>query len=112
MSASSAFVYSPILQPQQPNLNCRSAPIKRAIHRWSILEFLEHGKVKSIIKDENLRYLEQIIGSGGIPTNSKSKTSSADSNLGPRWEGSDKTKDLPTFGLRILEMKLEFPRVG
>ncbi|GBM82785.1 hypothetical protein AVEN_10414-1 [Araneus ventricosus] len=39
-----------------------------------------------------------MIGSGGIPTNSKSKTPSADSNLGPRCEGSGKTKDLPTLG--------------
>ncbi|GBM27793.1 hypothetical protein AVEN_254942-1 [Araneus ventricosus] len=39
-----------------------------------------------------------MIRSGGIPTNSKSKTSSADSNLGPRCEGSDTIKDLPTLG--------------
>ncbi|GBN12058.1 hypothetical protein AVEN_190412-1 [Araneus ventricosus] len=41
------------------------------------------------------------IGSDGIPKNSKSKTPSADSNLGPRCEGSGKTKDLPTLGLRV-----------
>ncbi|GBN18626.1 hypothetical protein AVEN_227921-1 [Araneus ventricosus] len=41
------------------------------------------------------------IGSGGIPTNSKSKTPSADSNLGPRCEGSGKTKYLPTLGPRM-----------
>ncbi|GBM28482.1 hypothetical protein AVEN_135653-1 [Araneus ventricosus] len=40
-------------------------------------------------------------GSGGIPANSKSKTPSADSNLGPRCEASDKTKDLPTLGPRV-----------
>ncbi|GBL80556.1 hypothetical protein AVEN_225250-1 [Araneus ventricosus] len=42
-----------------------------------------------------------MIGNGGIPTNSKSKTSSADSNLGPRCEGSGKTKNLPTLVPRI-----------
>ncbi|GBM43111.1 hypothetical protein AVEN_222167-1 [Araneus ventricosus] len=46
-------------------------------------------------------YVEQMIGSGGIPTNSKSKISSADSNLGPRCEGSGKTKDLHTLGPRF-----------
>ncbi|GBN29128.1 hypothetical protein AVEN_55449-1 [Araneus ventricosus] len=45
--------------------------------------------------------LEQMIGSGGIPTNSKSKTSSTDSNLGPRCESSGKEKDLPTLGPRV-----------
>ncbi|GBN61402.1 hypothetical protein AVEN_173807-1 [Araneus ventricosus] len=39
-----------------------------------------------------------MIETGGIPTNSNSKTSSADSNLGPRCENSSKTKDLPTLG--------------
>ncbi|GBM14966.1 hypothetical protein AVEN_116608-1 [Araneus ventricosus] len=33
--------------------------------------------------------------------NSKSKTPSADSNLGPRCEGSGRTKDLPTLGPRV-----------
>ncbi|GBO46785.1 hypothetical protein AVEN_124390-1 [Araneus ventricosus] len=41
------------------------------------------------------------IGSGGIPKNSKSKTPCADSNLGPRCEGSEKTKSLPTLGPRV-----------
>ncbi|GBN27135.1 hypothetical protein AVEN_120330-1 [Araneus ventricosus] len=42
-----------------------------------------------------------VMRSGGIPTNSKSKTPFADSNLGPRCEGSGKTKDLPTLGPRV-----------
>ncbi|GBM01070.1 hypothetical protein AVEN_136626-1 [Araneus ventricosus] len=42
-----------------------------------------------------------MIGSGGIPTNSKFKTSSADCNLGPRCESSAKTKNLPTLGPRV-----------
>ncbi|GBO25482.1 hypothetical protein AVEN_147032-1 [Araneus ventricosus] len=42
-----------------------------------------------------------MIGSGRIPANSKSKTSSADSNLGPRCEGSGKTKVLPSLGPRV-----------
>ncbi|GBM83983.1 hypothetical protein AVEN_264227-1 [Araneus ventricosus] len=41
------------------------------------------------------------IGSGGIPKNSKSKTPCADSNFGPRCEGSGKTKDMPTLGPRV-----------
>ncbi|GBO12540.1 hypothetical protein AVEN_130629-1 [Araneus ventricosus] len=42
-----------------------------------------------------------MIGSDGIPTTSKSKTSSADFNLGPRCEGSGKTKELPTLRHRV-----------
>ncbi|GBN18409.1 Neuropeptide-like 1 [Araneus ventricosus] len=38
-----------------------------------------------------------MIESGGIQKNSKSKTSSADSNLGPRCEASGTSKDLPTL---------------
>ncbi|GBM55342.1 hypothetical protein AVEN_252707-1 [Araneus ventricosus] len=54
-----------------------------------------------------------MIGSGGIQTNSKSKTSSADSNLGPRCEGSGKTKDLPTLGPRFeARNEIRNPRVG
>ncbi|GBM12098.1 hypothetical protein AVEN_19078-1, partial [Araneus ventricosus] len=39
--------------------------------------------------------------SGGIPTNSNSKTPSTDSNLGPRCEGAGRTKDLHTLGPRV-----------
>ncbi|GBN62288.1 hypothetical protein AVEN_5728-1 [Araneus ventricosus] len=42
-----------------------------------------------------------MIASVGIPTNSKSKTSSADPNLRSRCEGRGKTKDLPTLGTRV-----------
>ncbi|GBN86342.1 hypothetical protein AVEN_80137-1 [Araneus ventricosus] len=42
-----------------------------------------------------------MIGSGGIQKNSKSKTSSDDSNLGSRCKASGKTKDLPTLGPRV-----------
>ncbi|GBM49780.1 hypothetical protein AVEN_60510-1 [Araneus ventricosus] len=41
------------------------------------------------------------IGNAGIPKNSESKTPSADSNLGPRCEGSGRTKDLPTLGPQV-----------
>ncbi|GBL99911.1 hypothetical protein AVEN_19413-1 [Araneus ventricosus] len=71
--------------------------IKRAIHRCSNLEFLEHGKEKPFV---NMSW-SKWIGSGRIPKNSKSKTPSADSNLGPRCEGSGRTKNLPTLGPRV-----------
>ncbi|GBN01226.1 hypothetical protein AVEN_254363-1 [Araneus ventricosus] len=38
---------------------------------------------------------------GGIRKNLNSKTQSADSNLRPPFEGSGKTKDLPTLALRV-----------
>ncbi|GBM92327.1 hypothetical protein AVEN_136371-1 [Araneus ventricosus] len=73
----------------------------RAVHRSSEQEFLEHGKEKLTVKVENLSNLEQMIRSGGIQKNLKSKTQSADSNLRPRCEGSGKTKDLPTLAPRV-----------
>ncbi|GBL83042.1 hypothetical protein AVEN_165275-1 [Araneus ventricosus] len=42
-----------------------------------------------------------MIESGGIQKNSKSKTSSADSNLGPRCEAIGTSKDLPTLEPRF-----------
>ncbi|GBN37482.1 hypothetical protein AVEN_26088-1 [Araneus ventricosus] len=75
--------------------------IKRAIHCFSKLEFLELGKEKSIVKVKNLSNLKQMIRSGGIQKNLKSKTQSADSNLRPRCESSGKIKDLPTLDLRV-----------
>ncbi|GBL85194.1 hypothetical protein AVEN_222686-1 [Araneus ventricosus] len=75
--------------------------LKQAIHHSSKMEFLEHGKEKPIAKVENLSNLEQMILNGGIQKNLKSKTLSADSSLRPRCEGSGKTKDLPTLGLRV-----------
>ncbi|GBM42621.1 hypothetical protein AVEN_148948-1 [Araneus ventricosus] len=59
---------------------------KQAIHFSSKMEFLEYGKEKAIIKVENPSNLEEIIRKDGIRTNSKSKTSCADSNLRPRCE--------------------------
>ncbi|GBM06464.1 hypothetical protein AVEN_58309-1 [Araneus ventricosus] len=56
---------------------------KQSIHMSSKLEFLEHEKEKAILKVENLSNLEEMILSDGIPSNSKSKTSCADSNLRP-----------------------------
>ncbi|GBN84379.1 hypothetical protein AVEN_271817-1 [Araneus ventricosus] len=75
--------------------------IKQSIHRSSKMEILEHGKEKPIVKVENLSNLEQVIRNGGIQKNLKAKTQSADSNLGPRCEGSGKTKDLPTLPPRV-----------
>ncbi|GBN46797.1 hypothetical protein AVEN_127192-1 [Araneus ventricosus] len=65
------------------------------------MEFLEHGKDKPIVKVKNLSNLEQMIRNGGIQKNLKSKIQSKDSNLRPRCEGSDKTKDLPTLAPRV-----------
>ncbi|GBN13197.1 hypothetical protein AVEN_242431-1 [Araneus ventricosus] len=42
-----------------------------------------------------------MIRSGGTPTNSKSKASSAASSLRPRCEVSDKAKNLPTLEPRV-----------
>ncbi|GBN32478.1 hypothetical protein AVEN_220168-1, partial [Araneus ventricosus] len=42
-----------------------------------------------------------MIGSGGIPTNLKSKTSSANSNLRSRCDGKVKPKDMPELGARV-----------
>ncbi|GBN08943.1 hypothetical protein AVEN_11944-1 [Araneus ventricosus] len=45
------------------------------------MEFFEHGKEKAIISFKNRWKLAWRNGNAGIPTNSKSITSSADSNL-------------------------------
>ncbi|GBN88065.1 hypothetical protein AVEN_4253-1, partial [Araneus ventricosus] len=82
-------------------MNQHSKCIKRAIHRSSKLEFLEHRKEKLIVKVENLSNLEQMIRSGGIQTNLKSKRQSLDSKLRPRCESSGKAKDLPTLAPRV-----------
>ncbi|GBN14856.1 hypothetical protein AVEN_104173-1 [Araneus ventricosus] len=65
------------------------------------MEFWEHGKEEPIAKFENLSNLEQMVRNGGIQNNLKSKTPSADSNLGPRCECSSRTKDLPTLAPRV-----------
>ncbi|GBL72684.1 hypothetical protein AVEN_235838-1 [Araneus ventricosus] len=88
---SGVFVQSPYAS------RLRAKFTKQPIHRSSKLEILEHGKEKPIVKAENLSNLEQMIRSGGIQKNLKSKTASANSNLRPRCEGSGKTKDLPTL---------------
>ncbi|GBM27787.1 hypothetical protein AVEN_269741-1 [Araneus ventricosus] len=53
-----------------------------------------------------------MILSGGIPTNSKSKTSCADSNLRPRCETSGTSKGLPRLRPRDEARKSEIRRVG
>ncbi|GBL80351.1 hypothetical protein AVEN_92261-1 [Araneus ventricosus] len=54
-----------------------------------------------------------MIRSGGIATNSKSRTSSADSNLGPRCKGSGKKSICLHWDLASrLEIEFEIPRVG
>ncbi|GBM13315.1 hypothetical protein AVEN_226296-1 [Araneus ventricosus] len=75
--------------------------IKKAIHRSSKMEYLEHGKEKPIVKVENLTNSEQMIRSEGIQDNLKSKTQSGDSNLRPQCEGSGKVKDLPALAPRV-----------
>ncbi|GBM81721.1 hypothetical protein AVEN_273236-1 [Araneus ventricosus] len=63
--------------------------------------FLNTGKKNLSSRSKTYEIWRKWIGNGGIPNNSKSKTPSADSNLGPRCEGNGKTKDLPTLGSRV-----------
>ncbi|GBO07934.1 hypothetical protein AVEN_217668-1 [Araneus ventricosus] len=73
--------------------------VKQTIHIASKMELLERGKEKPIVKVENLPHLEQMIRNGGmIQKNLKSKTQSADSNLRPRCEGSNETRNPPRGG--------------
>ncbi|GBL94290.1 hypothetical protein AVEN_16810-1 [Araneus ventricosus] len=76
------------------------------------MEFLEHGKEKAIVKIENLKNLEQKIRNDGIQTNSKSKTSCADSNLRTRCEASGTSRDLTRLRPRDEARKSEIRRVG
>ncbi|GBM32680.1 hypothetical protein AVEN_223465-1 [Araneus ventricosus] len=69
-----------------------------ALPNWN---FWNTGRQKSIVKVENLSNLEQMIRSGGIQKNLKSKTASTDSNLGPRCEASGKTIVLPRLGPHV-----------
>ncbi|GBN09091.1 hypothetical protein AVEN_32561-1 [Araneus ventricosus] len=54
------------------------------------------------------------IGSGGIQKDSKSKTPSADSDLGPRCAASEKIIVLPRLGPRcsVSEKIIVLPRLG
>ncbi|GBM15081.1 hypothetical protein AVEN_150098-1 [Araneus ventricosus] len=76
------------------------------------MEFLEHGKEKAIVSFKNRWKLAWRSGKVGIPTISKSNTSCADSNLGPRCEGSGTSKDVPRLGPRDEARKSEIRRVG
>ncbi|GBN39388.1 hypothetical protein AVEN_130121-1 [Araneus ventricosus] len=78
----------------------------------SKMEFLEHRKEIAIVKVGNLGNLEQMIRNYGIQTNSKSKTTGADSNLRPRCEASGTTKDLPRLRPRDEARKPEIRRVA
>ncbi|GBM16935.1 hypothetical protein AVEN_267326-1 [Araneus ventricosus] len=74
--------------------------------------FWNTGRKNQSSRSKIYEIWEQMIGSGGIPTNSKSKTPSADSNLGPRCEGSGKKRSCLHWDLASgLQMKLEIPRV-
>ncbi|GBO41857.1 hypothetical protein AVEN_219599-1 [Araneus ventricosus] len=64
---------------------------------------MEYGKEKAIARWE----LAQRNGKAGIPTNSKSNTPCADSNLEPRCEGSGISKELPRLGPRDEARKSE-----
>ncbi|GBM63888.1 hypothetical protein AVEN_249975-1 [Araneus ventricosus] len=86
--------------------------LKKAIHVSSKMEFLEHGKEKAIVKVENLGNLEQMIRNDGIQANSKSKTSTSDSNLRPRCEASGISKDLTRLRPHNQARKSEIRRVG
>ncbi|GBM94165.1 hypothetical protein AVEN_165789-1 [Araneus ventricosus] len=89
----------------------RRPVLKTAIHLSSKMEFSEHGKEKAIVNFKNRWKLEQMIRNDGIPTNSKSNTSCADFNLGPRYDGSGTSKDLPRLGPRDEASKSEIRRV-
>ncbi|GBN11893.1 hypothetical protein AVEN_22227-1 [Araneus ventricosus] len=66
-----------------------------------IWNFWKTGRKSLSSSSKTYEIWSKWIGSGGIPKNSKSKAPSADSNLVPPCEGSGKTKDLPTLGLRV-----------
>ncbi|GBL77080.1 hypothetical protein AVEN_12725-1 [Araneus ventricosus] len=55
------------------------------------------SRKKQLSRSKTYEIWSKWIRSGGIQKNSKSKTPSADSNLGPRCEASGRTKDLPTL---------------
>ncbi|GBN87983.1 hypothetical protein AVEN_119657-1 [Araneus ventricosus] len=85
--------------------------LKQAIHICSKMDSWEHGKEKAIVKVESILNLEEMILSGGILNNLKSKTSCADSNLKPRYEASGTSKGLPRLGPRDECRKSEIRRV-
>ncbi|GBM19723.1 hypothetical protein AVEN_877-1 [Araneus ventricosus] len=76
------------------------------------MEFLEHRKKKAIASFKNRWKLAWRNGKAGIPTNSESNTSCADSNLRPRCEGSGTSKDLPRLEPRDEARKSEIHQVG
>ncbi|GBM68198.1 hypothetical protein AVEN_22016-1 [Araneus ventricosus] len=76
--------------------------LKRAIHRCSKLEFLERREEKAYRQDRKpKKFGANEFEVVEIQKNSKSKTPSANSNLGPRCEASRRTKDLPTLAPRV-----------
>ncbi|GBN84662.1 hypothetical protein AVEN_36074-1 [Araneus ventricosus] len=76
------------------------------------MEFLEHWKENAIVKVENIWNLEEMILSGGIPPNSKSQISCADSKLRPRCDGSGRSKCLSRLRPRDEARKSKIRRVG
>ncbi|GBN68639.1 hypothetical protein AVEN_136494-1 [Araneus ventricosus] len=91
---------------------CCRACVKQSIHISSKMEFLEHWEEKAIVSFKNRWKLAQRNGKAGIPTNSKSNTSCADSNFWPRCEGSGASKDLPRLGPRDEARKSEIREIG
>ncbi|GBM43095.1 hypothetical protein AVEN_188048-1 [Araneus ventricosus] len=75
--------------------------IKRAIHRLSKLEFLEHGEEKPIVKVENLRNLEQMDSKRWNLKELTIQNSTRDSNLGHRCEARRKAIVLPRLVPRV-----------
>ncbi|GBO07580.1 hypothetical protein AVEN_203345-1 [Araneus ventricosus] len=87
---------SSVMKGSSPSIegNEDSRRLKNRLH-----ERIREGKAYR--QGQNLSNLQQMIRNGGIQQNLKSKTQSADSNLGPRCEGSGKTKDLSTLTPRV-----------
>ncbi|GBO15187.1 hypothetical protein AVEN_72687-1 [Araneus ventricosus] len=78
-----------------------SKELKQTIRISSKMEFLKQWKEKAIASFKNRWKLVQRNGNAEIQMISKSQTSCADSNLGPRLEDSGTSKDLPTLRPRF-----------
>ncbi|GBL93490.1 hypothetical protein AVEN_59689-1 [Araneus ventricosus] len=85
--------------------------VKWVIHRWYVLEFLEHGKKKPIVKVENLLNLEQMEWKWWNSNELKIQNSIRRFNLDERVAVKQRVCLHLDLASR-LEMKLEIPRVG
>ncbi|GBM38394.1 hypothetical protein AVEN_254301-1 [Araneus ventricosus] len=84
-------------QEGETKCDCHNGPYT-AVPNWN---FWNTGRENLSSRAKAYKNWSKWIGSGGIPKNSKSKTPFSDSNLGPRCEGSGRTKELPTLASRV-----------